>query len=72
MMLSASASGSGSVRELGVGVREIGVAPWTVVLGTTRWASPPPGISWRAALLVVILADLGLLLMALDVGLLAR
>lgn len=40
-------------------------------LGTTRWASPPPGVSWRAIALVVLLGDLGLLLLALDLGLLS-
>lgn len=40
-----------------------------MTLGVTRWKSPPPGVSWRAVLLVVLLGDLGLVLLALDIGL---
>lgn len=40
----------------------------SIDLGATRWASPPPGVSWRMVALLVLLGDLGLLLLALDVG----
>ena len=44
----------------------------TVELGATGWASPPPGASWRTILTIVILGDLGLLLLALDMGFIHR
>lgn len=39
-------------------------------IARVRHASPPPGVSARAVLVILLLADVGYLLMALDVGLL--
>ena len=37
-------------------------------LGSTRWASPPPGVSWRAYALTLLAGDVGLILIAWGMG----
>lgn len=37
-------------------------------LGTTRWASPPPGMSVRAAVLILLTGNFGLFLLLYDLG----
>ena len=37
-------------------------------IGVTRWASPPPGVSWRAYALTLLLGDIGLVLVAWGMG----
>lgn len=37
-------------------------------LGTTRWASPPPGASWKAYALTLLAGDVGLVLIAHGMG----
>ena len=37
-------------------------------IGVTRWASPPPGVSWRAYALTLLLGDIGLILIAAGMG----
>jgi len=37
-------------------------------LGTTRWASPPPGMSVRAAVLILLMGNVGLFLLLFDLG----
>ena len=37
-------------------------------LGTTRWASPPPGASWKAYALTLLAGDVGLVLIAWGMG----
>ncbi len=37
-------------------------------LGVTRWASPPPAPGWRVYALAMLAGDLGLLLIAIDLG----
>ena len=32
-------------------------------LGTTRWASPPPGISMKALAVILVLGDVGYILL---------
>lgn len=32
-------------------------------LGTTRWASPPPGLSMKALAVILVLGDVGYLLL---------
>lgn len=39
-----------------------------VELGVTRWASPPPGTSWKTSLVLMLLGDAGLLLLAWGLG----
>lgn len=69
MILAASSSSSGSaVVDLDVERRTMVMRRVSVALGQTRPASPPPGVSWRAVLVVVLLGDLGLVLLALDLG----
>ncbi|RTL04398.1 MAG: hypothetical protein EKK62_16520 [Acidimicrobiia bacterium] len=70
---SSSTSGATLIHDAGLEVtnvkrRELIFQRITVELGSTRWASPPPGASWRTILTIVILGDLGLLLLALDMG----
>ena len=37
-------------------------------LGSTRWASPPPGVSWRAYAVTLLAGDIGLLMIAWGMG----
>lgn len=37
-------------------------------LGITRWASPPPAPGWRVYALAMLAGDLGLLMVAFDLG----
>lgn len=37
-------------------------------LGTTRWASPPPGMSMRAAVLLLLFSNAGLTLLLFELG----
>ena len=37
-------------------------------LGTTRWASPPPGASWKAYAVTLLAGDIGLLMIAHGMG----
>lgn len=39
-----------------------------VELGVTRWASPPPGTSWKTSLVLMLIGDAGLLLLAWGLG----
>lgn len=32
-------------------------------LGTTRWAPPPPDVSWRTIVMIVVLGDVGFVIM---------
>ena len=75
ILASASSSTSGAVMDgdevagRRVEFRQLVLRQVVRDLGATRWASPPPGISWRTVALLVLLGDLGLLLLAMDVGL---